>query len=168
MTYTQGDGPEGAVPRYTASINYTVLASVICVVYAQKSLAISSVQSEYGYTERENHTFETEETKMFSAIRKQFNTLNHGTEITKADFSRAFTKTKERLEFTFQGWDGKSYDGETRTAYTYRTSLPGFENARFIKVGKGVHMVDEDSAVIEKATGIPHKTVNWVIDVARI
>ncbi len=105
---------------------------------------------------------------MFRAIRNQLNTLNHGTEIAKADFDRCFTKTRERLVFTFQGWDGKSYDGETRTALTYRTSLPGFESARFIKVGKGVHMVDEDSAVVEKATGILHKTVSWMIDVARV
>ena len=105
---------------------------------------------------------------MFKAIREQINTFNHSTEITKADFARTFTKTKERLVFTFQGWDGKSYDGETRTAFTYRTNIPGFENARFIKVGKGIHMVDEDSAVIEKATCIPHKTVSWIIDVARI
>ncbi len=104
----------------------------------------------------------------FNEIRKQLNTFNYGAEITKEDFERHFTKTNERVTFTFNGWDGKSYDGETRTARVFHADLTGCEEARFIKVGKGVHMVDEDSAVIEKATGLAHKEVEWLIDVARV
>ena len=104
----------------------------------------------------------------FREIREQLSTFNYGTEITKADFERHFTKTDERITVTFNGWDGKSYDGETRTARVLHADLAGCENARFIKVGRGVHMIAEDSAVIEKATGLVHKEANWLIDVARV
>lgn len=105
-------------------------------------------------------------------IRKQLTetlfTFKFGTEISREDFERLFTKTRERLEFTFNGWDGKSYNGETRTALIFRTNLPGCENNRFVKVGRSVHMVLEDSAVIEKSTRIAHKGVMWMIDVVRV
>jgi len=87
--------------------------------------------------------------------------------ISREDFERLFTKTKESIEFTFRGWDGKSYDGESRKAKVLRTNLPGWEEFRFIKVGKHVHMVDEDGWATEKATGIAHHTVGWVTEVAR-
>ena len=87
--------------------------------------------------------------------------------ISREDFESLFTKTAESIEFTFQGWDGKSYDGESRRARILRTNLPGCENAKFIKVGKSVHMVLENELRIELATGISHPTVGWVVDVAR-
>ena len=89
------------------------------------------------------------------------------TAISRADFEANFTKTDESIEFTFGGWDGKSYGGETRRARILRTSIPGFEDAKLIKVGKGIHMVDEQRTMIELATGISHPTVAWVADVAR-
>ena len=61
----------------------------------------------------------------FKEIRAQLVTFNYGTEITKADFERHFTKTDERITFTFNGWDGKSYDGETRTARILHANLAG-------------------------------------------
>lgn len=85
--------------------------------------------------------------------------------ITRADFEAHFFKTKERIEFSFNGWDGKSYDGETRRAYIYRTNISGYEDTRFIKVGKGVHYVEEDCEVLEKATGLMHTGVSWLVDV---
>ncbi|MBQ8837434.1 MAG: hypothetical protein IJ002_08030 [Clostridia bacterium] len=88
--------------------------------------------------------------------------------IAKATFEEHFTKTAEKATFTFNGWDGKSYDGETRTAYIYTTNLPGFENAKFIKVGKGVHFLCEDYQVEEKATGEKHPSTWWAVDVARV
>ena len=69
--------------------------------------------------------------------------------------------------FTFNGWDGKSYDGESRCASVYRTSMKGYEDARFVKVGKGLHYIDEDSSVLEKATGESHKEAEWLVDVLR-
>ena len=109
--------------------------------------------------------------KTINEIRKQLEatvyTQNWNTEITREDFERLFTKTKEKVVFTFNGWDGKSYDGESRTGYVYRLNLEGCEDARFIKVGKNIHMIWEDKMVLEKATGEEHPDVFWFIGVAR-
>lgn len=87
--------------------------------------------------------------------------------ITRQDFEMHFHKTKERIEFTFNGWDGKSYEGETRRASVYRTDIPGYEDARFVKVGKGLHYIEEDNEVVEKVTGLPHKCAAWLTDVLK-
>ena len=100
-------------------------------------------------------------------LRNYMNLQNYNTEITRADFEALFTKTKERVTFTFNGWDGKSYGGESRTGCIYRTAIKGYEEVRFIKVGKGLHYIDEDSSVIEKATGEAHKEAEWLVNVAR-
>ena len=92
---------------------------------------------------------------------------DYNTAITREDFEAHFTKTKEKVTFTFNGWDGKSYDGESRMATVYRTNIEGFDHVRFIKVGKGLHYIDEDSDIIEKATGITHKEAEWLVDVKR-
>ena len=76
-------------------------------------------------------------------------------------------KTKEKVTFTFGGWDGKSYDGESRKASVYRTTIKGFESVRLIKVGKGLHYIEEDHEVLEKATGEYHKRASWLVDVKR-
>ena len=100
-------------------------------------------------------------------LRTQLNLINCNTEITREDFDSLFHRTNEQITFTFNGWDGKSYDGESRSGYVYRTILKGYEDVRFIKVGKGLHYIDEDSSIIEKATGIAHKEAEWLIDVKR-
>ena len=87
--------------------------------------------------------------------------------ITREDFESYFCKTAERITFTFNCWDGKSYDGESRSGYVYRTIIEGYENVRFVKVGKGLYYIDEDSDIIEKATGIAHKEAKWLADVKR-
>ena len=74
---------------------------------------------------------------------------------------------KGKVTFTFNGWDGKSYDGESRTASVYRTSIPGFESVRLIKVGKGLHYIDEDRMVVEKDTGESHPEASWLVDVKK-
>ena len=91
----------------------------------------------------------------------------YNTAITRVDFEANFTKTKESIIFTFNGWDGKSYDGESRRACVYRTSVKGYEDARFVKVGKSLHYIDEESSVLEKATGEFHKKAGWLVDVLR-
>lgn len=102
------------------------------------------------------------------ALRHRFNLIGENRiAISRADFESHFTKTTDRIVFTFNGWDGKSYGGETRTAYILRLDLPGCEGMKFVKVGKSVHLVFEDELRIEDATGISHPTVGWVIDVAR-
>ena len=78
-----------------------------------------------------------------------------------------FKATKEKVTFTFGGWDGKSYDGESRTARVYRTDIKGYEDARFIKVGKGLHYIEEDRQVLEKATGETHPSTGWLVDVLK-
>ena len=114
-------------------------------------------------------TKKTEENTMKNlyTLRNEFILRNYNTAITRADFEAHFTKTKECIEFTFNGWDGKSYNGESRRAYIYRTDIPGYEEARFIKVGKSLHYIDEESRVLEKATGIFHKEAEWLVDVER-
>jgi len=101
------------------------------------------------------------------AMRNEMTLREYNTAITRADFEELFKKTKERIRFTFNGWDGKSYDGESRCASVYRTNMKGYEDARFVKVGKGLHYIDEDSSVLEKATGESHKEAEWLVDVLR-
>ena len=100
-------------------------------------------------------------------LRNHMSLQKYNTEITRADFEAFFTKTKEKVTFTFNGWDGKSYDGESRTSCVYRTNVKGYEEVRFIKVGKGLHYILEDKEVIEKATGEAHKEASWLVNVAR-
>ena len=100
-------------------------------------------------------------------LRTHFFLEDYNTAITREDFDRFFTKTREKVTFTFNGWDGKSYDGESRRATVYRTTIKGFEGVRLVKVGKGLHYIDEDSAVIEKATGESHPEAEWLVDVKK-
>ena len=100
-------------------------------------------------------------------LRTHFFLEDYNTAILREDFERFFTKTKEKVTFTFNGWDGKSYDGESRSASVYRTSIPGFENVRLIKVGKGLHYIDEDRMVVEKDTGESHPEASWLVDVKK-
>lgn len=86
--------------------------------------------------------------------------------ISKEEFEEHFTKTNKSLRFTFNGWDGKSYEGESRTARIYTVDIPGYEHFEFIKVGKGVHYVT-DKMVVEQATGESHPRVRWATYVAR-
>ena len=100
-------------------------------------------------------------------LRNNFTLTNYNTSISKKTFEEAFVKTKESVRFTFNGWDGKSYDGESRIAKVYRASIEGYENVRFIKVGKSFCFIDEDSLVTEKATGEKHPEAQWFIDIER-
>ena len=100
-------------------------------------------------------------------LRTHFFLEDYNTAILREDFERFFTKTKEKDTFTFNGWDGKSYDGESRRASVYRTSIPGFESGRLVKVGKGLHYIEEDHEVLEKATGEYHKEASWLVDVKK-
>ena len=92
---------------------------------------------------------------------------DYNTAILREDFERFFTKTKEKVTFTFNGWDGKSYDGESRRATVYRTSIKGFEDVRLVKIGKGLHYIDEDRMITEKATGESHPEASWLVNVKR-
>ena len=100
-------------------------------------------------------------------LRNHFFLEDYNTAITREDFENFFTKTKEKVTFTFGGWDGKSYDGESRRATVYRTTVKGYEDVRLIKVGKGLHYIEEDTEVLEKATGEYHKRASWLVDVSR-
>ena len=100
-------------------------------------------------------------------IRNHFILGNYNTSITRKEFEESFTKTKESVRFTFNGWDGKSYDGESRRARVLRSNEPGYEEFRFVKVGKSLHYIDEDYLVLEKATGERHPGASWLVDVER-
>ena len=100
-------------------------------------------------------------------LRNHFTLGNYNTTITRSEFEARFIKTKETVTFTFGGWDGKSYDGESRRAKVLRTAIPGYESIRFIKVGKHLHYIMEDEMRIEKATGEAHPEASWLVDVER-
>ena len=92
---------------------------------------------------------------------------NYNTSITREAFEAHFTKTKEKVTFTFNGWDGKSYDGESRVASVYRTDIKGYEDVRLVKVGKGLHYIEEDHEVLENATGKYNEQASWLVDVRK-
>lgn len=100
-------------------------------------------------------------------LRNHFHLNNYNTSISREDFERHFTRTAESIEFTFNGWDGKSYDGESRKARVYRTDIVGYGSFRFVKVGKGLHYIDEESSILEKATGESHREAEWLVDVEK-
>ena len=100
-------------------------------------------------------------------LRNQLNLIDYNTAITREDFEQHFTKTREKVRFTFSGWDGKSYDGESRNASVYRTDFEGYEDARFIKVGNHLCYIDEESSILEKATGESHPEAEWLVEVKK-
>ena len=117
----------------------------------------------YSYkNERRN----TEMTNAY-ALRKNFELREYNTAITRENFERHFRRTKESVRFTFNGWDGKSYDGESRTARVIRTDIPGYETLRLIKVGRHLCYLDEERMVLEKATGESHPEAEWLVEVER-
>lgn len=66
-------------------------------------------------------------------------------------------KTDEKITFTFGGWDGKSYDGETRTQNVYTNPMnPG---KKFIKFYSRkfkeytYHLIDESD--LHPITNVP-------------
>ncbi len=101
------------------------------------------------------------------AMRNNLELGNYNTTITREAFEQLFTKTKESIRFTFNGWDGKSYDGESRNTKVYRTSIPGYEEVRLIKVGKHLCYISEDSSILEQATGESYPEAEWLVDVER-
>lgn len=100
-------------------------------------------------------------------MRNELNLRNFDTSITREDFEAHFTKTNESIRFTFNGWDGKSYDCESRTARVIRTNLPGYEEVKLIKVGKHLCYIDEERIITEKATGENHPEAEWLVEVER-
>lgn len=101
------------------------------------------------------------------SLREHFTLGNYNTTITRAEFEHSFTKTKENVTVTFNGWDGKSYDGESSSARVLRSNIPGYEDVRFIKVGKSIHYLMEETLSIEKATGAIYPEASWLVDVER-
>lgn len=81
-----------------------------------------------------------------------------------------FVKTNEKIEITFNGWDGKSYDGEARKMNVWTCDAhPG---KKFVYIRKSFQGIDDsykadcfhvvtDNMVIEKATGIAHPEVDY-------
>ena len=100
-------------------------------------------------------------------LRNTMDLINFDTEISREDFEKHFIKTKEKVTFTFNGWDGKSYNGESRTATVYRTNIEGYSEVRMVKVGKHLCYIDEDRMIVEKATGEAHPEAEWLVEVGR-
>ena len=83
-----------------------------------------------------------------------------------------FVKTKEKVEVTFNGWDGRSYGGETRKMNVWISDK--IPNKKFVYLRKGgfqtiqgdTYKIDAvfeitDKMVVEKATGIAHPEVEY-------
>ena len=100
-------------------------------------------------------------------LRNHFELKEYNTAITREAFEENFNATKEKVTFTFNGWDGKSYDGESRRATVYKTEIAGYEDVRFIKVGKHLCYIDEDRMITEKATGEKYPEASWLVEVER-
>ena len=100
-------------------------------------------------------------------LRNNFELKEYNTAITREDFEKYFKASKEKVTFTFNGWDGKSYDGESRRATVYRTDIAGYDEIRFIKVGRHLCYIDEESLITEKATGEKHPEAEWLVEVQR-
>ena len=100
-------------------------------------------------------------------FRQIFYLTDFNTTISKGDFELYFYRTKDTVDFTFDGWDGKSYNGESRRARVWMCNCESFKTGRFVKVGKGFHLLLDDELVEEKATGKKHQTTYWVFNVAR-
>ena len=103
--------------------------------------------------------------KNIYSLRNEFTLREYNTAISRTDFEQHFTKTREKVRFTFNGWDGKSYDGESRNASVYCTDIEGYGDVRFIQVGKHLCYIDEESLVPEKATGEKHPEAEWLVEV---
>lgn len=101
------------------------------------------------------------------ALREEFELHEYKTAITREAFEESFKKTAENIRFTFNGWDGKSYDGESRKARVYRTNIKGYEGFKFIKVGKHLCYIDEENLIVERATGEKHPEAEWLVDVLK-
>lgn len=69
-------------------------------------------------------------------------------------------------DFTFNGWDGKSYNGESRVAASTAATFPAMRIA-FVKVGKALHYIDTEYQVVNKLTGEAHPTAGWLVDVLK-
>jgi len=100
-------------------------------------------------------------------FRNRFQLQRYNTSITREAFESSFYRTPESVTFTFNGWDGKSYDGDARTARVWHTNLEGNEADEFVKVGKALFYIDRERQVREKSTGIKHPTAWWLMDVER-
>lgn len=81
-----------------------------------------------------------------------------------------FVKTNEKVEVTFNGWDGKSYDGEARKMNVWvckEHPTKKFVYKRqggFVSIQNGTYKIDAifeitGNMIVEKATGIAHPVV---------
>ena len=61
-------------------------------------------------------------------IRENFELIDR-IAISRRTFEELFTHTKERIEFTFNGWDGKSYNGESGWPASTAATFPAMRIA---------------------------------------
>ena len=93
-------------------------------------------------------------------------TTNGGGTMSKDDFLKHFIKTNKKVRYTFGGWDGHSYNGESRNGTIYKTDIKGFENEDFIVFRNSVHYVMYNDMIEDKVNGGEHPTVSWFVDVS--
>lgn len=89
-----------------------------------------------------------------------------------------FVKTSEKVEVTFNGWDGKSYNGESRKMNVWVSETHpgmkfvymrkgGFENIRIGKYKIDAVFEITDKMVLNKLTGESHPEASyyWSVEV---
>ena len=90
-----------------------------------------------------------------------------------------WTKTKEKIEITFNGWDGKSYDGESKkmNVWVNEKRYPGKKfvykrQGGFVSCQNGTYKIDAifeitNNMIVNKATGEKHPEVDlfWSVEV---
>ena len=86
------------------------------------------------------------------SLRDQLPLLDYDSAITSEDFKTNFKRTKEKANFLLNGRDGK-----VRTATVYRTTIPCYEDVRFVKVLDETSRTDADS---------PFDSL-WLVDVLK-
>ena len=92
------------------------------------------------------------------SLRDYLNLLDYGSAITNEDFKVNFKRKKEKASFFFKGEDGR-----IRTASVYRTTIPGYDDVRFIKFRNQLHYLDETSVADSDS---PFDTL-WLANVLR-
>ncbi len=101
-------------------------------------------------------------TERISDLMRALPLVAYGALIPKQAYEDHFRRTRTDITFTFAG-----HGGESKTSKIIRTDLPGFEDLKFVKVGRALYCIDEEDTVNDPETGEKVPTAKWIADVQR-
>ena len=96
------------------------------------------------------------------AMRNLMELGNYNTSITREAFEAHFTKTKESIRFTFNGWDS-----EELKAWYAEDAAAKFPFESGVSKAYRAWDIEEDRMITEKATGEQHPEASWLVEVER-